>query len=37
MGVAIGETGGGLAHTNIQPFLALNFIIALLGIFPSQG
>jgi microcystin-dependent protein len=32
-----GVTGGGQPHTNIQPFLVLNFIIALQGIFPSQN
>ena len=29
-------TGGSQAHLNMQPFLALNFGIALIGIFPSQ-
>jgi microcystin-dependent protein len=29
--------GGGQPHTNIQPYLALNVCIALLGIFPSQN
>jgi microcystin-dependent protein len=28
--------GGGQPHSNIQPFLGINFIISLLGIFPSQ-
>lgn len=32
----IGNTGGSQAHENRQPFLALNFCIALQGIFPSQ-
>ena len=33
-----GSTGGGQSHTNMQPFLALNHIIALVGVFPSgQG
>lgn len=27
--------GGSQAHTNLQPFLTLNFCIALQGIFPS--
>lgn len=31
-----GNTGGSQAHLNQQPFLGLNFIIALQGIFPSQ-
>ncbi|MBI1782774.1 MAG: phage tail protein [Sphingobacteriales bacterium] len=29
-------TGGSQAHLNMQPYLALNFSIALQGIFPSQ-
>ena len=28
--------GQGLPHSNIQPYLALNFIIAMSGIYPSQ-
>jgi microcystin-dependent protein len=31
------NTGGSQAHTNMQPFLTLNFCIALQGIFPSQN
>ncbi len=31
------ETGGGQAHNNMQPFLAMNFIIALVGLYPSRG
>ncbi|MDD5271934.1 MAG: tail fiber protein [Methylovulum sp.] len=34
---AIGATGGNQAHTNLQPFLCVNFIIALTGIFPSRN
>jgi microcystin-dependent protein len=34
---AIASTGGGQAHENMQPFLVLNYIIALQGIFPTQG
>ncbi len=34
---AIGTAGGSQAHENRQPFLALNFCIALQGIFPSQA
>jgi microcystin-dependent protein len=30
-------TGGSQAHSNQSPFLALNFVIALQGIFPSQN
>ena len=31
------NTGGSQPHTNMQPFLTLNFCIALQGIFPSQN
>jgi microcystin-dependent protein len=31
----LGNTGGSQAHLNMQPFLTLNFCIALQGIFPS--
>jgi microcystin-dependent protein len=34
---AIGNSGGSQAHLNMQPFLTLNFCIALQGIFPSQN
>ena len=33
----IATTGGGQAHTNIQPYLVLNYIIALQGLYPSRG
>jgi microcystin-dependent protein len=33
----IGRTGGGGEHENRQPYLSLNYIIALQGIFPSQN
>lgn len=29
--------GGSQAHTNMQPYLVINFCIALQGIFPSQN
>ena len=29
-------TGGGQAHNNMQPLLALNYIIALMGLYPSR-
>lgn len=32
----VGNVGGSQAHLNMQPFLVLNFCIALQGIFPSQ-
>lgn len=28
--------GGGQAHTNMQPYLTVNFCIALTGLFPSR-
>ncbi len=31
------ETGGGAAHNNMQPFLAVNYIMALEGVFPQAG
>lgn len=34
---AISFAGGGQPHDNIQPYLCVNFIIALVGIFPSRG
>jgi microcystin-dependent protein len=33
---ALAPTGGGQSHNNLQPFLALYFIIALAGIYPSR-
>jgi microcystin-dependent protein len=32
-----GSAGGSQAHNNMQPYLTLNFCIALQGIFPSQN
>ena len=34
---AIGSSGGSLPHPNMQPFLGVNFIISLFGIFPTQN
>lgn len=34
---AISSIGGSQPHLNMQPFLVLNFCIALQGIFPSQN
>jgi microcystin-dependent protein len=34
---AVSNIGGSQAHNNMMPYLALNFIIALQGIFPSQN
>jgi len=33
----IAPQGGGQPHDNMQPYLALNFCIALQGIFPSRN
>jgi microcystin-dependent protein len=33
---AITPTGGSLPHNNMQPYLTLNFCIALQGIFPQR-
>jgi len=33
---SIGPTGGSQPHTNFQPYLCVDFIISLFGIFPSQ-
>ena len=34
---AIGNAGGSQPHNNEAPYLVLNFIIALVGIFPSRN
>jgi len=34
---AIAASGGGLPHQNMAPFLALNYIISLFGIYPQQN
>ena len=34
---AVSLAGGNQPHTNIQPVLAMNYIIALQGIFPSRN
>jgi microcystin-dependent protein len=36
-GTASTPAGGSQPHTNIEPFLCVNFIIALEGIFPSRN
>jgi microcystin-dependent protein len=33
---AVSPAGGSQPHSNFQPYLCLNFIISLFGIFPSQ-
>lgn len=34
---AVGSAGNGEPHSNIMPYLAVNFIIALEGIYPSRN
>lgn len=34
---AIGIGGGSQPHNNMQPYLAISFIISLFGIYPSQS
>jgi microcystin-dependent protein len=34
---AVGSAGGSQPHDNMVPFLAVNFIISLFGIFPTQS
>lgn len=36
-GEALAATGGSQAHNNLQPYLVVNFIIALEGIYPSRS
>jgi microcystin-dependent protein len=35
--VNVSATGGGQVHENRQPYLAINYIIALQGIYPSRS
>jgi len=32
---AVSPVGGSQPHTNFQPYLCINYIISLFGIFPS--
>jgi microcystin-dependent protein len=34
---ALQNRGGGQAHNNMQPYLTINFIIALVGLYPSRS
>jgi microcystin-dependent protein len=36
-GTTVGVAGGNQPHTNIQPTLAISYIISLFGIFPSRN
>jgi len=33
----VGQAGGNQPHNNMQPYLVVNFVIALEGIFPSRN
>lgn len=35
-GETISQVGGSRSHSNLMPFLCVNFIIALVGIYPSR-
>ena len=35
--VSVASAGGGQPHSNIQPYLAVNYIIALAGIYPTRS
>ena len=35
-GQAISSVGGSQPHNNLQPYLCIDFIISLFGVFPSQ-
>jgi microcystin-dependent protein len=33
----VGNAGGGQPHNNIQPSIAINYVLALFGIYPTQS
>jgi microcystin-dependent protein len=35
-GLSVSSTGGSQPHSNFQPYLCVDFIISMFGIFPSQ-
>jgi microcystin-dependent protein len=37
MAPAISNAGGSQPHSNFQPYLCVNFILSLFGVFPSQS
>ncbi len=37
MGATLGQTGGSQPHNNMPPFLAINYVISLFGVYPSQN
>lgn len=34
---AVSSNGGSQPHNNMQPYLAINYIIALVGLYPSRS
>ena len=34
---ALSSAGGNQPHPNLQPYLTINFVIALVGIYPSRN
>ena len=36
-GMRVGNAGGSQPHNNLQPYLVVNFCIALQGVFPSRN
>ena len=36
-GGMLADAGGSQAHNNMQPYIAINFIIALVGLYPSRS
>lgn len=36
-GAAVSNTGGSQSHSNMQPFQVINFIVALVGVYPSRS
>jgi len=37
MGATLSQTGGSQPHNNMPPFLVINYVISLFGVFPSQN
>ena len=37
MGSSVASAGGSQSHDNMQPYLVMNYIISLYGIYPSQN
>ena len=35
--ITVANNGGGQHHTNVQPFICVNYIIALVGTYPSRN